>query len=238
MISILASYPGFDSQHLTKKFRGKIVDIAEVNQWCCLEEREQWLEIVDWAHLVLDCGKLVLQKLFCWSGTNFLAVVEKSFCFPDKSQISEISNFYYFFRSKVAGFSLSDLFLSFLSIDDFSGSHKNPKPILWSTSQRASDRWWLAPTKHQKQFLWQICSFFLILRFVSLFCTKLQSLTVNYSWKVWSVASLRGTCLRTFCWKDWKKIKSLPGFEPMTSSLPCLSSSAQSLRLYFVASQT
>ena len=47
MISILASYPGFDSQHLTKKFRGKIVDIAEVNQWRCLEEREQWLEIVD-----------------------------------------------------------------------------------------------------------------------------------------------------------------------------------------------
>ena len=40
----------------------KIVDVAEVNQWCCLEESEQWLENVDRAHLVLASGKLVLQK--------------------------------------------------------------------------------------------------------------------------------------------------------------------------------
>ena len=39
-----------------------IVDVAEVNQWCWLEESEQWLENVDRAHLVLVSGKLVLQK--------------------------------------------------------------------------------------------------------------------------------------------------------------------------------
>ena len=41
MISILASgpsCPGFDSQNY---FRGKIVDVTEVNQWRCLEESGQ-----------------------------------------------------------------------------------------------------------------------------------------------------------------------------------------------------
>ena len=38
----------------------KIVDVAEVNQWCCLEESGQWLENVDQTHLVVASGKLVL----------------------------------------------------------------------------------------------------------------------------------------------------------------------------------
>ena len=47
MVSILASgpsCPGFDSQHSLKNFRGKNVNVAEVNQHRCLEERGQWLE--------------------------------------------------------------------------------------------------------------------------------------------------------------------------------------------------
>ena len=40
----------------------KIVDFAEVNQWRSLEESWQYLENVDWTHLVLASGKLVLQK--------------------------------------------------------------------------------------------------------------------------------------------------------------------------------
>ena len=40
----------------------KIVDVAEVNQWHCLDESGQWLENLDQTHLVLASGKLVLQK--------------------------------------------------------------------------------------------------------------------------------------------------------------------------------
>ena len=39
-----------------------IVDVAEVNQWCCLEESEQRLENVDQTYPVLANSKLVLQK--------------------------------------------------------------------------------------------------------------------------------------------------------------------------------
>ena len=51
MVSTLASgpsCPGFKPLHSPK-----IVDVAEVNQWRCLEESGQWLENVDEAHLVL-----------------------------------------------------------------------------------------------------------------------------------------------------------------------------------------
>ena len=41
----------------------KIVNFAEVNQWHCLEESGQWLKNVNQTHLVLACGKLVLQKI-------------------------------------------------------------------------------------------------------------------------------------------------------------------------------
>ena len=34
----------------------KIVDVVEVNQWCCLEESGQWLENFDGTHLVLASG--------------------------------------------------------------------------------------------------------------------------------------------------------------------------------------
>ena len=41
---------------------GKIINLAEVNQQCWLEESGQWLENVDQTHLVLASGKPVLQK--------------------------------------------------------------------------------------------------------------------------------------------------------------------------------
>ena len=62
MVSILASSPscpGFNSQNF---IRGKIIDVAEVNQCCWLEESEHWLENVDQTHLVLASGSPVLQK--------------------------------------------------------------------------------------------------------------------------------------------------------------------------------
>ena len=67
MVRILASRPScpcFESMCSQKNFRAKIVDVAEVNQWRCLEESGKWLENVDRTHLVLASGKLVLQKNF------------------------------------------------------------------------------------------------------------------------------------------------------------------------------
>ena len=45
-----------------KIFRGKIIDVAVVNQSRRLEESGQWLENVDRTHLDLASGKPVLQK--------------------------------------------------------------------------------------------------------------------------------------------------------------------------------
>ena len=42
---------------------GKIVDVAEVNQWRCSEESGQWPKNVDQTHPVLVSGKLALQKI-------------------------------------------------------------------------------------------------------------------------------------------------------------------------------
>ena len=39
----------------------EIVNVAEVNQWCCLKESGEWLDNVNWTHLVLASGKLELQ---------------------------------------------------------------------------------------------------------------------------------------------------------------------------------
>ena len=52
----------FDSQRSQKKFSGKIINVAEVNQRRWLEESGLWLENVDRKHLVLASGKPVLQK--------------------------------------------------------------------------------------------------------------------------------------------------------------------------------
>ena len=40
--------------------KGKIIDVAEVNQRCCLEESEKMLENVNPTHLGLASGKLVV----------------------------------------------------------------------------------------------------------------------------------------------------------------------------------
>ena len=56
------SSPGFDPQALPNFYRGKIINVAEVNQQRWLEENGQWLENVDQTHLGLASGKLVLQK--------------------------------------------------------------------------------------------------------------------------------------------------------------------------------
>ena len=39
-----------------------MIDVAEINKRHGLEESGQWLENVHQSHLVLACGKLVLQK--------------------------------------------------------------------------------------------------------------------------------------------------------------------------------
>ena len=46
-----------------KKFqRNKFVNLAEVNQLCCVEDIEQWLKNVDQTHLVLAGGKASNKK--------------------------------------------------------------------------------------------------------------------------------------------------------------------------------
>ena len=53
----------FDSQRSQKNFKGKIIDVAQVNQPLLFEERGQWLEDVDQIHLVLASSKPALQKM-------------------------------------------------------------------------------------------------------------------------------------------------------------------------------
>ena len=66
MVSILTSGPSCPGFNVTafpiffQKFF--FVNVAEVNQWRCLEESGQLLENVDQTHLVLSSGRLVLQK--------------------------------------------------------------------------------------------------------------------------------------------------------------------------------
>ena len=51
------SCPGFNSQRSQNFFRGRNVDVAEINQRCCLEESEQCLENANRTYLVLANGK-------------------------------------------------------------------------------------------------------------------------------------------------------------------------------------
>ena len=63
---VLASHPtapGLIPSVPTKKFRGKIINVAEVNQRRWLEESGQWQENVDQTHLVLVSGKPAQQKI-------------------------------------------------------------------------------------------------------------------------------------------------------------------------------
>ena len=50
----------FDSQRYRKIFRGKIINVAEVNQRDWFEESGQWLENVDRTHLVVATKNLVV----------------------------------------------------------------------------------------------------------------------------------------------------------------------------------
>ena len=52
-------FPAFPQKH----YRGKIIDVAEINQHPWLEESGQWPENVDRTHLALASGKPVLQKI-------------------------------------------------------------------------------------------------------------------------------------------------------------------------------
>ena len=68
MDSVLASHPvapGLISG-FPENFFCSILDVAKVNRWCWLEECGQRLENGDRTHLVLVCGKLVLQKIINW----------------------------------------------------------------------------------------------------------------------------------------------------------------------------
>ena len=70
MLPARVQFPGFP-----KFCNKKIVDVAEVNQWRCLEDSGQWLENVDRAHLALTSGKPVLQKILQRRGEP------RNFCF-------------------------------------------------------------------------------------------------------------------------------------------------------------
>ena len=62
---MLASHPAAPGSIPTippQKIGGKIIHVAEVNQRRWQQESRQWLENVDWTHLVLASGKTVLQK--------------------------------------------------------------------------------------------------------------------------------------------------------------------------------
>ena len=97
MVCILASGPSFPGSipSIPQKIsEDKIVDVAEVNQWHCLEESKQGFENFDQTHLVLANGKLVLQKSFLpeknyrgRKSINFLAF-GRHWCF------SEFQNFF------------------------------------------------------------------------------------------------------------------------------------------------
>ena len=59
---LLTQQPRFDSQHSRIIFRGKIIDVVEINQQHLLDESGQRLENVDQTHLVLASGKPALQN--------------------------------------------------------------------------------------------------------------------------------------------------------------------------------
>ena len=80
MVSTLASKPScpkFDSLYTRSFFRGKIADVAEVNQWHSLGESEQWLDVVDQTHLVLASGKIVVQKALSHAIHSPIRVVQQ-----------------------------------------------------------------------------------------------------------------------------------------------------------------
>ena len=62
MVSILATGPRVRFPALPIFLDGKIIDVAEINQWRWFKEKGQWLENVDRTHLVLASGKPELKK--------------------------------------------------------------------------------------------------------------------------------------------------------------------------------
>ena len=87
MVCVLSSRfscPGFDSHHSQNLFREKIVNVAKVNQLCCLQESVQWIKNVHLTHLVLASGHLVLA-----SGNLALKTVMKPAVFNETNSSQE-----------------------------------------------------------------------------------------------------------------------------------------------------
>ena len=98
MVCILASGPSFPGSipSIPEKIsEDKIVDVAEFNQWRCLEESQQGLEIFDRTYLVLASGKLVLQKSFLARKKNYRGRKSINFlAFGRHWCFSEFQNFF------------------------------------------------------------------------------------------------------------------------------------------------
>ena len=62
-------------------FGGKIIDVAEVNWWPWFKDCGEWLENVDWTHLVLASGNSVPQK------TNWLKLIKLDQFWPAQAWI-------------------------------------------------------------------------------------------------------------------------------------------------------
>ena len=69
------SSPGFESPHSPNKFRGKIINTAEVNQCRWLEENWLWDENVDRPHLFLSSGKVIEASLAIMNSNAKVLVV-------------------------------------------------------------------------------------------------------------------------------------------------------------------
>ena len=83
-----------------------MINVADVNQWCWLEESGQWLENVIWTHLVLASGKQVLQN---WLSIEFLLQIWISDFGADDPTKEETTN--WAFQPKIAARQLNKLYV-------------------------------------------------------------------------------------------------------------------------------
>ena len=72
-----------------KKSEEENVNFTEVNQRCCVEGNEQWLENVDRTHLALASGKILLQK----GSVSFIILSPQPyFLHPNQQQLEKIKS--------------------------------------------------------------------------------------------------------------------------------------------------